>query len=66
MEKLKTEFPADWKERIQRLSENMASTGKSYKNHLATIRSWARKEPQKKKGVYTPPDDGLAELLGGK
>ena len=22
----------------------MASTGKSYKNHLATIRNWARKE----------------------
>lgn len=66
MEKLKAEFPTDWEQRIQRLSEYMASTGKVYKNHLATIRSWARKEPQKKKGIYTPPDDGLAELLGGK
>ena len=43
LEKLKTEFP-DWKERIERLSEYIASTGKSYKNHLATIRSWARKD----------------------
>jgi hypothetical protein len=25
----------------------MASTGKSYKNHLATIRNWARKDKEK-------------------
>ena len=43
MEKLKTEFP-DWQERIERLSEYIASKGKSYQNHLATIRSWARKD----------------------
>lgn len=42
MEKLKAEFPIDWESRIQRLSEYMASSGKSYKNHLATIRNWAR------------------------
>lgn len=30
--------------RIDRLSEYMASCGKTYKNHLATIRSWARKD----------------------
>ena len=47
MEKLKSEFP-DYKERIERLSEYIASTGKSYKNHLATIRAWARKDVQKK------------------
>lgn len=51
MEKLKSEFP-DWEERIERLSAYIASTGKSYKNHLATIRNWARndkaKAPQKK------------------
>lgn len=44
MEKLKTEFPTDWEERIERLSAYMASTGKSYKNHLATIRNWARRD----------------------
>lgn len=51
LEKLKTEFPVDWETRIERLSEYMASTGKSYKNHLATIRKWARmdKERQGKK-----------------
>ena len=48
MEKLKTEFPADWEKRIERLSEYIASKGAKYKNHLATIRAWARKEaPQK-------------------
>lgn len=48
IEKLQQEFPIDWHERIERLSEYMASTGKSYKNHLATIRSWAKKEYAKK------------------
>lgn len=44
LEKLKAEFPSDWDLRIQRLSEYMASSGKSYKNHLATIRNWARRD----------------------
>ena len=44
MEKLKTEFPHDWEQRIERLSEYIASKGAKYKNHLATIRAWARKE----------------------
>lgn len=44
LDKLKAEFPADWDQRIQRLSEYMASSGKSYKNHLATIRNWARRD----------------------
>ena len=43
-EKLKVEFPHDYSERITRLDEYIASTGKKYKNHLATIRSWARKD----------------------
>ncbi|WP_243107212.1 hypothetical protein [Butyricicoccus sp. OF10-2] len=38
--------------RVERLSEYMASTGKSYKNHLATIRSWAKREKPK----YNPAD----------
>ncbi len=51
LEKLKNEF-ADWEQRIERLSEYIASTGKSYKNHLATIRVWARKDkPQNKVGA---------------
>lgn len=42
--KLQVEYPADYSERIERLSEYIASTGKKYKSHLATIRSWARKD----------------------
>ena len=47
-QRLAEEFPADWNIRIERLSEYIASTGKKYKNHLATIRSWARKDNEKK------------------
>ncbi|MRI73507.1 replisome organizer [Enterococcus mundtii] len=55
MEKLKTEFPNDYQERIERLSEYCESAGKTYKNYLATIRSWARKEksePKKMNSSY--------------
>jgi hypothetical protein len=53
MEKLKTEFPTDWEERIERLSAYMASSGKSYKNHLATIRNWARRDRDAKRGTVS-------------
>ena len=51
MEKLKTEFPNDYQERIERLSEYCESSGKTYKNYLATIRSWARKEKNEPKNA---------------
>ena len=47
MEKLMREFPNDYQKRIDRLSEYMASTGRIYKNHLATIRSWAKRDEEK-------------------
>lgn len=47
MEKLKTEFPYDYEERIERLSEYIESKGAKYKNYLATIRSWSRKDKPK-------------------
>ena len=53
-QKLQEEFPHDYSARIERLSEYIASTGKKYKNHLATIRNWARndvaKRPDNRKG----------------
>lgn len=55
LEKLKSEYPNDYEKRIERLSEYIASTGKSYKNHLATIRAWARRdkpENQKTHSIY--------------
>lgn len=47
LQTLQEEFPTDWSNRIERLSEYIACTGKSYKNHLAVIRSWARKDKQR-------------------
>lgn len=63
MDKLKTEFPQDWENRIERLSEYIASSGKSYKNHLATIRSWARKDKQKDKRTVQEQIDDLEEFI---
>lgn len=45
MQKLKSEFP-DIQERIERLSSYVASTGKAYKSHYATIRIWAKKDKE--------------------
>lgn len=64
VEKLKTEFPLDWQDRIERVSEYCASKGKTYKDYLATIRSWARKDrpkivPVQKNDVQS----GLAQAL---
>lgn len=43
LDKLKAEY-IDWEERIERLSSYVASTGKKYKSHYATIRNWAKKD----------------------
>lgn len=45
--KLQAEFPADWQQRIERLSSYIASSGKKYKSHFATIRNWARSDREK-------------------
>lgn len=53
LKKLKEEFPNDWSNRIEKVSEYSASTGKTYKDYLATIRAWARKEqPKKEESKY--------------
>lgn len=58
LEKLKNEFPQDWQGRIENLSSYIASTGKSYKNHLATIRNWARKESERRTAQPSPRSTG--------
>ena len=55
LEKLQNEFPNDWEDRIERLSEYMQSHGRQYKDHLATIRCWARKDKRESK---EQPGDG--------
>lgn len=44
---LQSEFPSDYSDRIERLSEYIESKGEKYKSHLATIRNWARRDKEK-------------------
>ena len=60
LDKLKELFPTDLQERIERLSEYIASTGKKYKSHYATIRAWANRDSKpaarpQPRGGYTGP-----------
>lgn len=43
-EELMNTFPNDYQERTQKLDDYMQSTGKKYKDCLATIKNWARKD----------------------
>lgn len=57
LKELKGRFPYDWENWIERLSSYMASTGKRYRNHYATICSWAVKEQKSIPGKnYDVPD----------
>ena len=48
---------------MERLSAYMASTGKTYKNHLATIRSWALRDAQENQ--KPPEKPAPAPIPGG-
>lgn len=48
LEKLKELVPYDWQKWIDSLSEYMASKGKRYKSHYMTLRTWIRREQEKK------------------
>ena len=50
LSELQADFPNLWQEYVERLSEYMASTGKTYKSHAATIRRWAKEDRRKGKG----------------
>lgn len=43
LQKLKQKFTSDWQSKIDNLSEYIASKGKKYKSHYATILVWDRK-----------------------
>lgn len=60
-QKLQERFPNDLKQRIEKLSGYVASSGKKYKSHYATIITWARKdEPkQRSRGYDTSEYDNL-------
>ena len=44
---LQADFPTVWSQYIEKLSEYMASTGKRYQSHAATIRRWANEDARK-------------------
>ena len=48
---LQAELPDLWQQYVEKLSEYMASTGKTYKNHAATIRRWAAEDRRKGKTI---------------
>ena len=47
MADLQASFPTIWGQYIEKLSEYMASTGKRYQSHAATIRRWAGEDAKK-------------------
>lgn len=53
---LQQEFPTDYRQRLERLSEYSASSGKKYQNALATIRAWAKKDREEHHGIHTETD----------
>ena len=53
---LKTELPDKWEYYIDRLSCHIASTGKQYHSHAATIYKWAQEDEAKK-----PPKKGIPD-----
>ena len=62
LERLQGELP-DWRNMIERLSEYIASSGKKYKSHYATLRSWNRREPKSNKPPQAYPEDDLSGIL---
>lgn len=47
LDALKRDLPENWQYYIDRLSCHMASSGKTYKNHAATISKWAQEDAAK-------------------
>ena len=47
MEKLRSEFP-DWEEWIRKVDNYTQSSGKRYKDYLAVIRNWARRDSEQR------------------
>ena len=67
MEKLQAEYPTDYQERVERLSEYIESKGAKYKNYLATIRAWDRRDKEKndKPSEQQSSNPFLRALQGG-
>lgn len=59
-EKVKAYFPNDYEKRIQNLDDYIQSKGAKYKDFVATLKNWARKEGYKP--PEKPPDTKKEEL----
>ena len=66
LQKLQSEFPTDWQERIDNVSGYCRSHGKAYKDYLATIRNWARRDktPNARNDVTAGYQQAM-KLIGG-
>lgn len=67
LQKLQAEFPTDWQERIDNVSGYCRSHGKSYRDYLATIRNWARRDARQgnARNDVTAGYQQAMNLLGG-
>ena len=61
LSELQAELPGRWERYIERLSEYIASTGKKYQNHAATIRRWAADDTAKGVARRDIPDYSYRE-----
>ena len=61
LSELQAELPEKWAYYIERLSGYIASTGKKYKNHAATIRRWAADDTAKAAPKQGIPDYSCKE-----
>ena len=62
LEKLKERFPADYKERIDRLSGYIESKGAKYKSHYATILNWAKRDEETTNRASPAKNNGFANF----
>ena len=62
LKKLKTKFK-DFDGRIESLSGYVASTGRKYRSHYATILNWSRKEASDFKSESSKMESDLGEIL---
>ena len=61
---LQGDFPSRWEEYISRLSSYMASSGRHYANHCATLRKWLDEDSRgKSTKTYTNEDYSEGESL---
>ena len=61
-EKVKTYFPNDYEKRIQNLDDYIQSKGAKYKDFVATLKNWARKEGYKPPDTKTEKKEELKEV----